>query len=48
MRQIYDAHVAAAGLAVVKVAAADDETAFAVRSVVSSLSTETMPSPPRK
>uniref|UniRef100_UPI002F90AC7A DUF6207 family protein n=1 Tax=Streptomyces sp. NBC_01562 TaxID=2975879 RepID=UPI002F90AC7A len=31
MRQINDAHVAVPGLAVVEVAAADDETAFAVQ-----------------
>jgi hypothetical protein len=34
MRQINDAHVAVAGLAVVEVAAADDETAFAVQELL--------------
>jgi hypothetical protein len=34
MRQITDAHVAAPGLAVVEVAAADDETAFAVQQLL--------------
>ncbi|MFD9466190.1 DUF6207 family protein [Streptomyces sp. NPDC060027] len=34
MRQINDAHVALPGLAVVEVAAADDETAFAVQDLI--------------
>ncbi|PBC93806.1 hypothetical protein SAMN05446589_0169 [Streptomyces sp. OV198] len=34
MRQLNDAHVAAPGLAVVEVAAADDETAFAVHELL--------------
>ncbi|MCZ1001176.1 DUF6207 family protein [Streptomyces mirabilis] len=34
MRQINDAHVAVPGLAVVEVAAADDETAFAVQELL--------------
>ncbi|MEV5085437.1 DUF6207 family protein [Streptomyces sp. NPDC056159] len=34
MRQINDAHVAAPGLAVVEVAAADDETAFTVQELL--------------
>ncbi|OSZ59860.1 hypothetical protein OQI_13920 [Streptomyces pharetrae CZA14] len=34
MRQINEAHVAAPGLAVVEVAAADDETAFAIRELL--------------
>ncbi|MEV5255922.1 DUF6207 family protein [Streptomyces werraensis] len=34
MRQINDAHVARPGLAVVEVAAADDETAFAVQELL--------------
>ncbi|WP_307704511.1 DUF6207 family protein [Streptomyces sp. V1I6] len=34
MRQINDAHVAKPGLAVVEVAAADDETAFAVQELL--------------
>ncbi|MCX4404362.1 DUF6207 family protein [Streptomyces sp. NBC_01764] len=34
MGQIHDAHVAVAGLAVVEVAAADDETAFAVQELL--------------
>ncbi|MER6093396.1 DUF6207 family protein [Streptomyces bluensis] len=34
MRQINEAHVAAPGLAVVDVAAADDETAFAVQELL--------------
>lgn len=34
MRQINDAHVAVPGLAVVEVAAADDETAFAVQNLI--------------
>ncbi|MGW7613691.1 DUF6207 family protein [Streptomyces sp. NPDC054766] len=34
MRQINDAHVAVPGLAVVEVAAADDETAFAVQALL--------------
>lgn len=34
MRQINDAHVAVPGLAVVEIAAADDETAFAVQELL--------------
>ncbi|WP_437105239.1 DUF6207 family protein [Streptomyces sp. enrichment culture] len=34
MRQINEAHVAVPGLAVVEVAAADDETAFAVQELL--------------
>lgn len=34
MRQMNDAHVAEPGLAVVEVAAADDETAFAVQELL--------------
>jgi hypothetical protein len=34
MRQINEAHVAAPGLAVVEVAAADDETAFAIQELL--------------
>jgi hypothetical protein len=34
MRQINDAHVAEPGLAVVEIAAADDETAFAVQELL--------------
>ncbi|AVH61789.1 MULTISPECIES: DUF6207 family protein [Streptomyces] len=34
MRQINDAHVAAPGLAVVEVAAADDKTAFAIQELL--------------
>jgi hypothetical protein len=34
MKQINEAHVAAPGLAVVEVAAADDETAFAVQELL--------------
>ncbi|MER5549914.1 DUF6207 family protein [Streptomyces sp. NPDC002589] len=34
MRQINEAHVARPGLAVVEVAAADDETAFAIQELV--------------
>ncbi|MEU5524870.1 DUF6207 family protein [Streptomyces sp. NPDC047860] len=34
MRRIIDAHVAVPGLAVVEVAAADDETAFAVQELL--------------
>ncbi|MFF2129836.1 DUF6207 family protein [Streptomyces olivochromogenes] len=34
MRQINDAHVAEPGLAVVEVAAADDQTAFALQEVL--------------
>lgn len=34
MKQINDAHVAAPGLAVVKVSAADDETAFTVQKLL--------------
>ncbi|MFF0163894.1 DUF6207 family protein [Streptomyces sp. NPDC005263] len=34
MRQITDAHVAEPGLAVVEVAAADDETAFAIQELL--------------
>ncbi|MGW4138863.1 DUF6207 family protein [Streptomyces mirabilis] len=34
MRQINDAHVAVPGLAVVEVAATDDETAFAVQELL--------------
>jgi hypothetical protein len=34
MRQINDAHVALPGLAVVEVAASDDETAFAVQKLL--------------
>ncbi|WSQ06355.1 DUF6207 family protein [Streptomyces sp. NBC_01231] len=34
MKQINDAHVAVPGLAVVEVAAADDETAFAVQELL--------------
>ncbi|MFF9819855.1 DUF6207 family protein [Streptomyces sp. NPDC014006] len=34
MRKIHDAHVAVPGLAVVEVATADDETAFAIQALL--------------